>query len=121
MAHYLVGAGRLAEGGFGILLLPPEPAGMFVGAGWTKADISQAVYDQTRRSTAWVKENGWKIGGRYQRGGPVVPGDTDRILAVAGSPEDIHVVVCGGPAGNFPIYIQTYAPSFQVVSRAVRS
>jgi hypothetical protein len=120
VAHYLVGAGRLAEGGFGLLLLPPEPARMFVDAGWSKPDISRALYEQAGRSVAWVKENGWKIGGRFERGGPVEAGDANRTLNVAGSPEEIHVVVCGGPAGNFPIYLQTYASSFEIVSRPVR-
>lgn len=120
VAHYLVGAGRLAEGGFGILLVPPEPAAMFVRAGWSKADISRALYERGRRSTAWVKENGWKIGGRFERGGAVESGDNETTLNVAGSAEDIHVVVCGGPAGNFPVYIQTYASSFEIVSRKIR-
>ena len=38
VAHYLVGAGRLADGGFGVLLVPPEAAGMFVAAGWSKTN-----------------------------------------------------------------------------------
>lgn len=120
LAHYIVGAGRLADDGFGVVLLPPEAARMFVAAGWSKADISSALFESGRRSTKWVKENGWKIGGRFERGGKVEPGDEELMLGVAGSPEDIHVVVCGGPAGNFPVYVQTYAANFQVVSREVR-
>lgn len=120
LAHYIVGAGRLADGGFGVVLLPPEAAQMFVAAGWTKADISRELFERGRRSTKWVKENGWKIGGRFERGGKVEPGDEDVMLGVAGSPEEIHVVVCGGPAGNFPVYVQTYAANFQVVSRKIR-
>jgi len=120
VAHYLVGAGRLFDSGFGILLVPPEPAAMFVAEGWSKADISAALFEKGKRSTAWVKENGWKIGGRFERGGAVEPGDEERILSVAGSGEDIHVVVCGGPAGNFPAYVQTYAGNFEVVSRKIR-
>jgi len=119
VAHYLVGAGRLYDSGFGILLVPPEPAEMFVAEGWSKADISQALFEKGRRSAAWVKQNGWKIGGRFERGGQVEPGDEERILTVAGSGEDIHIVICGGPAGNFPAYVQTYAGNFEVVSRRI--
>lgn len=119
VAHYLVGAGRLAAGGFGVLLVPPESAAMFVAAGWSKQDISTALWQSARRSTAWVKSNGWKIAGRYKRGGPVEAGDEDRILGIAGSPEELHVVICGGPAGNFPTFLQTYAETFEVVSRKI--
>ena len=120
VAHYVVGAGRLADGGFAVLLLPPEAAAMFVAEGWSKADISRALFERGRRSVAWVKENGWKIGGRFERGGAVLPGDADTMLGLAGSPEEISVVVCGGPAGNFPIFVQTYAANFEVVSRPIR-
>lgn len=120
VAHYLVGAGRLHHTGFGVLMVPPESATMFVAAGWSKLDISKALFERTRRSKAWVKRNGWKIGGRYERGGTVVDGDEEDMLGIASSPEDIHVVICGGPAGNFPTFIQTYADSFDVASREIR-
>ena len=119
VAHYLVGAGRLAADGYGVLLVPPEPAKIFVDAGWSKLDISTALHAACRRSAAWVKRNGWKIAGRYQRGGPLVEGDEDRMLGIAGRPEDLHIVICGGPAGNFPTFLQTYAETFEVVSRKV--
>ena len=117
VAHYLVGAGRLADSGFGILMVPPEPAKMFVDAGWTKEDISCGLFERAGRSLEWVKQNGWKVGGRYERGGMVEPGDADIALNVAGSPEEIAIVIAGGPAGNFPLYVQTYAGNAQMVSR----
>ena len=120
VAHYLVGAGRMFDSGFGILLLPPEPAAMFVAEGWSKADIGEALFEKAKRSTAWVKQNGWKIGGRFERGGDVEPGDEDHFLSVAGSGEDIEIVICGGPAGNFPAFVQTYAGNFEVVSRKIK-
>ncbi|MDA8044369.1 MAG: hypothetical protein M0Z30_03890 [Actinomycetota bacterium] len=119
VAHYLVGAGRLDRAGFGVLLVPPEPAGMFVDAGWSKLDISRALYESTRRSAAWVKQHGWKVGGRFERGAPVEWGDAEQMLAAAGRPEDLHVVVCGGPAGNFLVYMQTYASSLELISRRI--
>jgi hypothetical protein len=121
VAHYLVGAGRLADGGYGVLLVPPEAAGLFVAKGWSKADISHALFEKAARSTAWVKANGWKIGGRFERGGVVLPGDEEAMLNIAGSAEEIAVVICGGPAGNFPIYVQTYAANFELVSYRIRS
>ncbi len=120
LAHYLVGTGRLADDGFGVLMIPPEAAAMFVAADWSKRDIAAALFERSRRSTAWVKQNGWKIGGRYERGGALEPGDETSMLSVATSPDDIHIVICGGPAGNFPTFIQTYAATFEVASREVR-
>lgn len=119
LAHYLVGNGRLMEDGFGVLLLPPEAARLFVAGGWTKEDISVAVYERTRRSVAWVKENGWKIGGRFERGGPVLPGDEETMVAVTASPADLHVVVCGAPAGNFPVFLHTFGPGCRPVTRTI--
>ena len=119
VAHYLIGAGRLAPHGYGILLLPPEAAGMFVDAGWSKDAIATALHERTSRTVAWVKRNGWKIHGRFERGGPVLPGDDDEVIGIAAAPDDIHIVVCGGPAGNFPIFLQPYAATYEVVSRRV--
>ncbi len=120
VAHYCVGAGRLIDNGFGVLLVPPEAAAMFVAAGWSKHDIGTALFERSRRSVAWVKQNGWKIGGRYERGGTLAPGDEERLLGIATSSDDLHVVICGGPAGNFPTFIQTYSATFEVASREVR-
>ena len=119
VAHYLVGAGRLTEHGYGVLLVPPESATLFVEAGWSKQDMAKALFAASRRSAAWVKRNGWKYGGRFERGGPVEPGDEERMLGIAGSPEELHIVICGGPAGNFPSFLQTYAESFEVISRKI--
>jgi len=89
---------------------------MFVDAGWSKEDISQALVQRTTRSTAWVKSNGWMIGGRYERGGAIEPGDESRELAIAAPANNLHVVTCGGPAGNFPVYLYTYSHQFEIAS-----
>jgi hypothetical protein len=120
-AQYLVGAGRLMDDCFGALLVPPEAAQLFIAAGWTKADVRQALWAATRRSTAWVKRNGWKIGGRFERGGPVEPGDEEQMLGVARSPDDLLVVVCGGPAGNFPVFLHPFGADCWPVTKMVRT
>ena len=120
IAHYIVTAGRLDDGGFGVLIVPPEPAEILVKHGWSKRDVATAVFERTRRSTAWVKRNGFKIGGRYERGGGGNYGDEEGMLGAASSPEDIHVVIAGGPAGNFPTFLQTYASVFRPASRKLK-
>lgn len=105
IAQYLIGAGRLAEKAFGTLIIPPEPAHLFADAGWSKKDIREALWERTRRSVAWVKENNWKIGGHGPMGAPVEPGDDEKMLGVATTPDDLIIVVAGAPAGNFPVYL----------------
>jgi hypothetical protein len=103
LCHYMVGGGRFNRAGFCTLVIPPETADIFVRDGWTKADIRQAVFDGTSRSVAWVKEHGESLTGGLmdRRGSPVLPGDEDLTAAITGSPDDILVVVAGGPAGAF--------------------
>ncbi len=103
LCHYIVGGGRFNRGGFCTLVIPPETADIFVRDGWTKADIRHALFDGTTRSVAWVKEHGDSLTGGLmdRRGSPVLPGDDDLTAAVTGAPDDILVVVAGGPAGAF--------------------
>ena len=86
-----------------LLVIPPESAEIFTRDGWTKADIRQAVFEGTKRSVAWVKRHGWTLSGGLtdRRGGVVVAGDEDLDAAIAKSPDDILLVVAGGPAGAF--------------------
>jgi hypothetical protein len=121
LASYLVGAGRLAHAGFGVLIVPPEAAKKMVEQGWSKADLRTALFERTRRSFAWVKENGWKVGGRYHRGEPAEPGDENVMLGIASSPGDIHVVVAGGPAGDYPTYIFSYGPKWNVATTRIEA
>lgn len=123
MAQYIVGTGTLHAAGYGLLLLPPENARLFVKAGWSKADIRNALYERTRRSVAWVKRNGYKVRFHRERCEPVLPGDEDSYLAMAGSPaaEDLFVVVCGGSAGSWPYYLYGAGGPAKAVTRRIKS
>ncbi len=103
LSHYLVHSGRLNRFFSFLLVIPPESAEIFTRDGWTKADIRQAVFEGTKRSVAWVKRHGWTLSGGLtdRRGGVVVAGDEDLDAAIAKSPDDILLVVAGGPAGAF--------------------
>jgi len=121
MAHYAVGAGMLQPAGYSALLLPPENAQLFASAGWTKADIREALYERTRRSVAWIKEQGWKVQMQRARLEPVQSGDEDSFLAMAGSsaPDELFVVVCGGPAGSWPYYLNGAGAAAKAVTRRI--
>jgi hypothetical protein len=77
------------------------------------------LFERTQRSLAWVKSNGWKVAGRNERGGEVAPGDEQVMLGLAGRPEDIHIVVAGGPAGSFPTYIFPNGPKWKAATRKI--
>ena len=122
IAHYLVGSGRLTATpkDFCVVVIPPETARYIERDGWSKADIRQALFERTSHSTTWLKEHGWQSTGMLgPRGGPVLPGDNNKMMAIAGSPEEIYVVVAGGPAGAFAHYFLPYAGPVQ--TREVRT
>lgn len=123
MAHYVANFGHLQESGYAVLLLPPENAGLFARHGWSKQDIRDALYARTRRSVAWVKQQGWKIQWQRPRQEPVLPGDEDAMLAIAGSarPEDLVIVTCGGPAGAWPYYLHGGGGGLKLVTRRINS
>ena len=114
IAHYLVGAGKLAKS-FCALAIPPEAAEHFVRDGWSKADIRKAIHERASRSVAWAKRKGWvtSAGPIDARGGEVAPGDETEHISVASRPDDILVVIAGGPAGAFIHAFLPYAGTYR--------
>ena len=110
IAHYLAEGGHGSKA-FSVLVIPPECAEQFVRDGWTKADIRTAVFEKTTRTVRWAKEHGWPsdAGPIAARGGTVAPGDDERRVAAARTPEDVNVVIAGGPAGAFVHALLAYA------------
>jgi hypothetical protein len=100
--HHLLRQGLLMRAGSVVLVFPPELARHLVDDGFSKADVGRYVYEGTRRSKRWMKEN------ELQTWSPASPrieaideGDDDKTYAAAGSPDDVVSVVAGGPAGGF--------------------
>ncbi len=122
MAQYVVGTGKLTAAGFGMLLLPPENAQLFVSNGWSKDDIRKALFEKTKRSVAWVKESGFKVRFHRPRCEPVNPGDEDSIMAMSATPDadSLYVVVCGGIAGSWPYFLYGAGGPGSVVTKKVR-
>jgi hypothetical protein len=102
LAHHYVHAGLLTRDRPAMLLIPPEHAEIFVRDGWTKSAIAEALFERTKRSVAWLKANGWSVGGlSSRRDDAVEPADEEVELALASAPSDVLLVVAGGPAGGF--------------------
>lgn len=102
VAHYLAEGGHIAKA-FSVLVIPPECAEHFIRDGWSKEDIRRAFFEKTTRSSRWAKEHGWPSNSNpiAARGGIPVPGDDERLIGSARTPEDVSVVIAGGPAGAF--------------------
>jgi hypothetical protein len=123
-ARYVVGMGRLNVVGEGECLvgIPPETALLMQREGWSKGDLKSALYQATLRSMKWIKEHGWRPGGMgFSRPGPTELGDESLMLGMAGSPEGINVVVCGGTGSAFGWYQYPYAYTFTPVTKVIRS
>jgi hypothetical protein len=93
---------RKATRGEQVLLLPPELARLIVQRGWDLARVQRHLFE-TRLTIA------------HGDGGTAAD-----PLAVASSPDDIHVIVTGG-AGIKMTYLPLWAGGTRTVTRAVRS
>jgi hypothetical protein len=118
LSHYLVGTGRFQRLGYCVLVIPPENANIFVRDGWSKADIRRAIFEGTSRSVAWVKSQGGSLtGGLFdRRGAQPDQGDENETVAIAGSEDEILIVIAGGPAGAF---VHALLPYGGMASRVV--
>ena len=120
IAQYVVGTGRLVSQGFCVIILSPEKAEFLVRDGWSKADVRNALFERTTRTVARLKQQGWCGGSLMDaRGGPVLPGDEEETRAIATRPENIYLVVAGGPGGG---WVDFFLPMrSQPQSRVIRA
>ena len=117
--HHLLRHGLLKRVGSIVLVVPPELAGHLVDDGFTKADVGRYVFEGTRRSKRWMKENGLQTWSpASSRHEPIEEGDDDKMYAAAGTPDDVLTVVAGGPAGGFVHVIHPF-PGMGFSPRAV--
>ena len=78
-----------------VIVLTPENIGHIKAGGWTKGQVSQYVWERSRRTAAEWDEHG------YPAGRP----DDDGPIGVVGGPEGITIIVAGGKAGAFTAII----------------
>ncbi len=94
-----------------LIVLSPSVAGVIARGGWTKNDVRQYLYDNTRVRAGLVEKLAWQVGistfsfqSYVERG--IVPGhysessDPDRMVPVFLKPEWIGIVVSGDPCRN---------------------
>ncbi|HZQ34752.1 MAG TPA: hypothetical protein VFD32_02385 [Dehalococcoidia bacterium] len=113
VAHQLAHLGRNTGQGWLVLALTPEAARIVVRDGWSRAQLREAIYARATRSTAWLKQNGWSTGGFLHgalSNAPLAPGDELQQKSVVRGPDDIYLVVAGGPAGAWAYVLLPYGP-----------
>ncbi len=103
-------------GGTPLVVLPPELAELFVTKGWSKQDLQAALWERgTVRAGAMSEPNREMMAAvRTEHYGAI---EDDTELHVAQTPEDLLVVVAGGP-GTHAVYIPTFGLS-RAVTRPV--
>jgi hypothetical protein len=98
-----------------LVILGPEHAAMIAAAGWTKEDVRDYLFDRARNRLRDLKRSG----GHEMAWWPpwfFALDDDDRVPAVA-HPEDIIVMVAGGP-GRHSACVHGWGPA-RCVSREV--
>jgi hypothetical protein len=103
------------HGGEPFVILGPEHAQILAAAGMSKADVRQALWEGTRMRAGrmGVRDRERAAKSRREELGPI---DEDTMLPISRSPEDIGLVVAGGP-GTHSIYVPCFGNS-RAVTRA---
>ena len=91
MLHYSIWAGNYA------VVFPPQLRAVFHGAGWTKADVREFVFEH-----AVVRRSAWE---RVGKAAVVAAHNRDNEYRALPSPDHLLVISAGGDAGGFAAVI----------------
>ena len=86
MRHYSIWPGNYA------IIVPQQLRQHLQGAGWSKTDISEFIFDRAR-----IHRREWADVGK----GAVVRDRGDTVYPALDSPDQLLVIAAGGPAGGF--------------------
>jgi hypothetical protein len=106
------------HGGEPWIVIGPEHAEIFHRAGLSKAELKRQLWEHSKMPAARMTDRDI-LRVRDSRGGELGEIRPDTLLPVSHRPEDIHLIVAGGPGTH-----STYIPSFgntQSVTRAIAS
>ena len=100
----------------GCLVLGPEHAAVFAGAGWSKSDVRQFVYEHAGRTRAELAAVGkdaisrstrWRLPADHP---DAMPDDRGNYVRVLNSPEALLVVVAGAGNAGVSAVVETFGP-----------
>ena len=89
-------------GGNYVIVIPKQLRDIIQGAGWTKRDIAEFLFERAR-----VERGEWAKVGK----GSVVRDRASKVHPALQSPDDLLVVAAGGPAGGFGAVIPPWMGS----------
>jgi len=105
-----------SHGGEPWLILSPEHAEILKAAGFTKAEIKRRLWDQSMLPAGRMTEKDL-LRVKASRGKELGEIRPDTMLAIAPGPEDVWLIVAGGP-GTHSVYVPCFGNS-RAVTREV--
>jgi hypothetical protein len=101
----------------GYIVLNPEHARLCDRAGWSKADLSQAIYEagtkrygELRRAGKEAISSGtqWRVPLAHPEALPQEELDDEAPVRLIGSPQAVHIVVAGAPNAGVSSIVETF-------------
>ena len=111
-----LGVNNLYSQGHPILVMGIEHAKHFAAAGWSKADVKQALFEKARQPWGLMKDRGKSKGPRFPEF--VDKSDDRSMVPVVGAAEDLILIVAGGPGGK-SMFLPTAGGQSLSVSRRI--
>jgi hypothetical protein len=107
------------HGGEPWLILSPEHAEILKGAGMSKADVKRELWDASKLPAGRMTEKDL-LRVRASRAAELGAIRPDTLLPIAPRPEDIWIVVAGGP-GTHSVYVPCFGNSRAVTRKIVEA
>jgi hypothetical protein len=108
----ITGSNNIYLGGEPLVILGLEPAATLASTGWSKADVKRALWERSRiRLSRFSAENLARFAtidpARFKDRSP------ENEISIAPAPEDVMVIVAGGP-GKHSAIIPTFGATRSV-------
>ena len=110
-------AGSVIRGDL-LVAFGPEHAHTVASGGLTKRDVQQFLFERARNRVGLLKLRAMYKAGNWPDW--VDAEDDDALCPIVGRPEDIHIVVTGGP-GKHSAFVPTFGTSKSVTRRIERA
>lgn len=102
--------------GQGVVVLGHEHRAAVIGAGWSRRDVQEYLYEHSKITPNDLEA--WGVDLQTGTGNDMIPDDDGRLATVA-SPDDVIVVTAGGAGSGWSAYIPSWAPPHLSKARAV--
>ncbi|MGH3756651.1 hypothetical protein [Actinophytocola sp.] len=114
-----VGSGSMLYGGGALLILCPEHAHMIADAGFTKREVAEFLYEHSRVRVSEFPPDVYEGVVRRRRPRRYYSHDADSTVPLADGPDDIRIVVAGGP-GPHSTYCSGASEAIVPVTEAIQ-